>query len=76
MRVAGVRRVLVLGRCLCVLAGEKVGQDSGLYLVLASVSGDLITTLRNSLLHLFLTRISCDLMTDFCFHEYISVTAC
>lgn len=66
----------MLGRCLCVLAGEKAGQDSGLYLVLASVSGDLITTLRNSVLHHLLTCISCDLVAGFCFHEYISVTAC
>lgn len=51
---------------MCVLAGEK-GQDSGLYLVLASVSGDLITSvqLRSSPLHQVLTCISCDLMKGF-----------
>lgn len=51
----------------CVLTGESAGQDSCLYLVLASVLGNLITSsqLRNYHLHMVLACISFDLMTTY-----------
>lgn len=53
--------------CWCVLAGERAGQDSCLYLVLASVLGNLITSsqLRNNHLHMVLTCIAFDLMSTY-----------
>lgn len=55
------------GICWCVLTGESAGQDSCLYLVLASVLGNVITSsqLRNYHLHMVLACISFDLMTTY-----------